>query len=176
MRDMSLRDADRWLASFIPTGLFLLDWPDALAVSCVDGDYSIASVSGRVVIAPLPGPSRRVGIVWRVSAVFGVLSLHVTDIYHLPGIQYSTHLPVEEGCMLPDLVGCPAYRAPWGSVVVISESRSVILDARGNLLVYHALPLREFDCIGRVVLVQRVDGHWHLTLNNLGLEYQLEVR
>lgn len=76
--------------------------------------------------------------------------------------------------MIPELVGCPAYRVDR-AVIVQSQGRSVVLDHFGNLLVYSGIPCLEAWAIGRVIAVERVAGRWVLTLNNLGLEYQLEV-
>lgn len=154
------------LASYVASGLYLIpnSAPAPLSISCCDGAYRMYVHAGYVVATPRcdHAPGSPVSV---VRAPNGMLALHLSD--------RSVYIPVES-YMIPELVGCPAYRVD-GSVIVQCEGRSVVLDRLGNLIVYTAMSYPEVLAIGRVVAIERVAGRWRITLNNLGLEYQFEV-
>lgn len=155
------------LASYVASGLYLIpcSTPAPLSISCCDGAYHVHVHAGYVVATPRCDRPRGAPVsIVRVQ--HGMLALHLSD--------RSVYIPVES-YMIPELVGCPAYRVVDRSVVVQCEGRSVVLDHFGNLLVYTSIPCLEARAIGRVIAVERVAGRWRLTLNNLGLEYQFEV-
>lgn len=154
------------LASYVASGLYLIPHsaPAPLSISCCDGAYRMHVHAGYVVATPRC--DRPLGApVSIVRVQHGMLALHLSD--------RSVYIPVET-YMIPELVDCPAYRVDR-SIIVQCEGRSVVLDHLGNLLVFSSIPCLESWAIGRVIAVERVAGRWRLTLNNLGLEYQLEV-
>lgn len=155
------------LASYVASGLYLIPHsaPAPLSISCCDGAYRMHVHAGYVVATPRCDRPRGAPVS-TVRVQHGMLALHLSD--------RSVYIPVES-YMIPELVGCLAYRVDR-SVVVQCEGRSVVLDRLGNLIVYTAMSYPEALAIGRVIAVERVAGRWLLTLNNLGLEYQLEVR
>lgn len=61
------------------------------------------------------------------------------------------------------------------AVVVMTPTAAVILDTGGNLLRVAMPALPESRCIGRLIAINRCNARWLLTLDNLGLQYQLEV-